>query len=105
MRRGCLILAMLLFFTGSAGGEVSYKVAREGMGWGLVAIGLVAGVLSAALVLENPSSTQYPAQRAAGWSAVGLSGVALLCGVLTLNVPPRRSGRLAFTATGLAVRF
>jgi hypothetical protein len=105
MRRIGLILMVLLSLNASAHADVEFRIAREGVGWGLIAAGLVAGVLSAALLVENPSAPDYQYQRAAGWSAVGLSGAALLCGVIALNVPPRPFRRLAATPTGLVVHF
>jgi hypothetical protein len=105
MRRACLLFTILLTLAGSARADVQYTIAKEGVGWGLVAVGLIAGVLSTALILENPNAADYRYQSAAGWSAVGLSGAALICGIVALDVPPRRMRRLAVAPNGLAVHF
>lgn len=105
MRRRGLIVLLLLALTTSARADVQYTIAREGVGWGLVAASLVAGALSSALILQNPNAPDYQYQRAAGWSAVALSGAALACGVIALNVPPRRLKRLALSPAGLAIHF
>jgi hypothetical protein len=107
MRRlQCMVLALTLAVGRPARGDAPNPLIKEGVGWALVVVGIVSGVLASTLVLQNVNAPDYPAQRATGYSAMALGGAALLCGVLTLNVPPKsQRGRLMFSGNGLSAHF
>ena len=101
-----VVLALLLATAQPARAEVVNPVVKQGVGIAMIAAGILGGVLSYSLVLQNPSAPGYEEQRTAGWSSIGMSGAVVIGGVVALTVPPRSFFRRAsITPMGVAVHF
>ena len=81
-----LVVALILAVAEPA---LADREVKQSVAVSMIVVGLVAGTLSMALVLQNPSAPDYPDRYAAGWSAVAISGAAVICGVVTLAAPEK----------------
>jgi hypothetical protein len=100
-----LVAALILALAEPALGERPDPEVKRSVATSMIVVGILTATLSMALVLQNPSADDYPDRYAAGWSAVAISGAAVICGVVALTAPEKPRRRFAFGPTGFSARF